>query len=98
MCEQEEDLTVIRLFRHLWLYCAVYDFGGLQRRLGAGAPGAPGAGALPPWPPAWRGALGRVAAVTPVLRLGIEQQRAEAMAERLQASRVPLCSFSPLLV
>eukprot|EP00887_Chlorella_sp_A99_P002072 scaffold21.g2072.t1 len=72
---QERDLLLLKLFRQLWLYAGVYDFGGL----------------LPPsqrahaWPAAWQAPLGQLAAVSPVLLLGMEQQRGVDLQEQLQS-------------
>lgn len=76
--------------RQLWLYCGVYDFGGLQQDAPAAQNGrrvtvahAPVAAAAGRWPPAWRGALGRAAAATPLLVLGWEQFKPDEMMENL---------------
>ncbi|KAL4452207.1 hypothetical protein ABPG75_007869 [Micractinium tetrahymenae] len=87
---QEEDLLVLRLFRQLWLYCGVYDFGSLQQAAPAPQNGrrvtashAPTSAAAGRWPPAWHGALGRVAAATPLLILGWEQFKPDELMENL---------------
>lgn len=73
--------------RQLWLYVGVYDFAGLQAQAPpAGTNGRSasfGAGAR--WPPEWRAALGRVAAVTPLLIVGWEQSKPDEMLENLSS-------------
>jgi len=73
---QEEDRAVNTALRHLWLYASVYDFAALSRP----APGAPA-----PWPLEWSTALSGIAASTPVLLIGSEQQKAEAFLEHVSA-------------
>ena len=73
---QEHDLLLLRLVRLLWLYVGIYDFAGLV---------AAAAGVAPRWPPAWRASLGQVAATSPLLALGMEQQRGVDLQEQLQS-------------
>ena len=82
---QERDLQLLHLFRLLWLYVGVFDFGGLLR--GAHTPSASGTsgGAPPAWPRSWRPALGALAAASPVLVLGMEQQRGLDLEEQLRS-------------
>lgn len=68
----------------------MYDFGGLQQGAPAQQNGrrvtvahAPASAAAGRWPPAWRGALGRVAGATPLLILGWEQFKPDEMMENL---------------
>lgn len=68
----------------------MYDFGGLQQTAAAPQNGrrvtvahAPAGAAAARWPPAWRGALGCVAAATPLLILGWEQFKPDELMENL---------------
>ena len=72
--QQEEDLLLLRLSRHLWFYSAVFNFAGLQRR-----------GSEANWPPEWRAALGRISLATPFLVVGSEQQKDDELQERLRS-------------
>lgn len=71
---QEEDRSVNDALRRLWLYSSVYDFAALAR---------PAPGVAPAWPSEWSGALSAIAAATPVLLVGSEQQKPEAFLEHV---------------
>lgn len=70
---QEEGRTLHAALRHLWLQSSVYDFADLSNNKGRKFFSA--------WPEEWATALCTIAASTPALLLGSEQQKVEAFLE-----------------
>jgi phosphatidylinositol 4-kinase len=74
---QAEGRALNAALRHLWLHSSVYDFASLNKagntRFTAAARAA--------WPSEWADALCLIAASTPALLLGSEQQKEEAFLE-----------------
>ncbi len=79
------DISLIRNFRNLWMYSAIYKFSGISKK-----------GTLYEWPRDWPTALGKIAAATPALSSIDGPQRSDTARERLQAElqdRFALCSI-----
>ena len=73
---QEEGRALHAALRHLWLHSSVYDFAGLVNK---------GQKFSASWPQEWATSLCTIAASTPALLLGSEQQKVEAFLESAAA-------------
>lgn len=75
---QEENRALHAALRHLWLQSSVYNFASVSKGGGSASDEAI-------WPLHWSLALSHIAAKTPVLLLGSEQQKAEAFHEHISS-------------
>lgn len=69
--EESNDIRLLRNFRNLWIYTAIYNFGGIKNMSGE--------------MPQWKTALGTIAAATPILLSANTLYETQSVTERLQA-------------